>query len=194
MNSKKDKIYRQNAKKKAIKILNKKKIKPVVESDYVQDNLSDDETIPYAEPYRDTSKKDEIYRRNAKKTAIKILTKRLYNKESRAKLKRKADKEISASNISDVETIPYAEPYRDTSKKDKIYRWNAKKKAIKILNKKRKLKAVADSSDEEDNFSDAETIPYTEPYRSTFTKTEEIYRKKSKRKAIKTLTRKKKTY
>ena len=194
MNSKKDKIYRQNAKKKAIKILNKKKIKPVVESDYVQDNLSDDETIPYAEPYRDTSKKDEIYRRNAKKTAIKILTKRLYNKESRAKLKRKADKEISASNISDVETIPHAEPYRDTSKKDKIYRWNAKKKAIKILNKKRKLKAVADSSDEEDNFSDAETIPYTEPYRSTFTKTEEIYRKKSKRKAIKTLTRKKKTY
>ena len=194
MNSKKDKIYRQNAKKKAIKILNKKKIKPVVESDYVQDNLSDDETIPYAEPYRDTSKKDEIYRQNAKKTAIKILTKPLYNKESRAKLKRKADKEISASNISDVETIPYAEPYRDTSKKDKIYRWNAKKKAIKILNKKRKLKAVADSSDEEDNFSDAETIPYTEPYRSTFTKTEEIYRKKSKRKAIKTLTRKKKTY
>ena len=49
------------------------------------------------------------------------------------------------------------------------------------------------SSDEQDNFSDAETIPYAEPCRRTFTKKDEIYKKKSKRKAIKTLTRKKKT-
>ena len=57
-----------------------------------------------------------------------MLTKPLYNKESSAKLKRKAD-----------ETIPYAEPYRDTfTKKDKMYRKKANKKAIKTLTKKRK--------------------------------------------------------
>ena len=68
MNSKKSEIYRRNARKKAIKILNKKrKLKPVVERDNVQDNFSEAETIQYAEPYRDTSKKDEIYRRNATK-------------------------------------------------------------------------------------------------------------------------------
>ena len=70
MNSKKSKIYKRNARKKAIKTLNKKrKLKPVVESDDVQDNFLDTETIQYAEPYRDTSKKDEIYRRNAKKSS-----------------------------------------------------------------------------------------------------------------------------
>ena len=54
VNSKKSEIYRQNARKKAIKILNKKrKLKPAVESD---------------ESYRNTSKKDQIYRRNAKKS------------------------------------------------------------------------------------------------------------------------------
>ena len=49
------------------------------------------------------------------------------------------------------------------------------------------------SDDEQNNFSDAETIPYAEPYRDTFTKKDEIYRKKAKKKAIKTLTKKKKT-
>ena len=45
---------------------------------------------------------------------------------------------------SDTETIPYAEPYRDTSKKNEIYRRRAKKKALKILAKKRarKLEAI----------------------------------------------------
>ena len=161
MNSKINEIYRQNARKKAIKILNKRsKLKSIVENDIVQDNFSDTKTIPYVEPYRDTSKKDEIYRRNAKKKAIKILTKPLYNKESRTKLKRKADKElvditddvVDGDTYSDSETIPYAEPYRDTSKKDEIYRRKAKNKAIKILNKKRNLKAVVDSSDKQDNF------------------------------------------
>ena len=103
------------------------------------------------------------------------------------------DDVFDGDTYSDAETIPYPEPYIETSKKDKIYIRKAKKNAIKILNKKRKLKAVADSSDEEDNPSDAETIPYAEPYRDTFTKKDKIYRKKSKRKAIKTLTRKKKT-
>ena len=103
------------------------------------------------------------------------------------------DNVVDGDTYSDAQTIPYAEPYRDTSKKDEIYRRKAKKNGIKILNKKGKLKAVVDSSDEEDNPSDAETIPYAEPYRGTWTKKDEIYRKKSKRKAIKTLTRKKKT-
>ena len=103
------------------------------------------------------------------------------------------DDAVDGDTYSDAETIPYAEPHRDTGKKDEIYRRKAKKKAIKILNKKRKLNAVADSSHEQDNLSDAETIPYAEPYRGTFTKNDEIYRKKSKRKAIKTLPRKKKT-
>ena len=68
VNSKKSEIYRRNARKKAIQILNKKrKLKPSAESDDVQDKFSDAETIQYVEPYRDTTKKDKIYRRNAKK-------------------------------------------------------------------------------------------------------------------------------
>ena len=44
------------------------------------------------------------------------------------------------------------------SKKNEIYRRNARKKAIKTLtNKKRKLRSVLQS---DDNFSDAETIQY----------------------------------
>ena len=50
-----------------------------------------------------------------------------------------------------------------------------------------------DSRDEQNNFSDAKTIPYAEPCRGSFTKKDEIYRKKTKKKAIKTLTKKKKT-
>ena len=49
-----------------------------------------------------------------------------------------------------------------------------------------------DSRDEQNNFSDAKTIPYAEPYRGSFTKKDEIYRKKTKKKAIKTLTKKRK--
>ena len=37
--------------------MKKRKSRPVIQSDDVQDNLSDVETIQYAEPYRDTSKK-----------------------------------------------------------------------------------------------------------------------------------------
>ena len=55
-------------------------------------------------------------------------------------------------------------------KKMKYTEKKAKKEAIKILNKKRKLKPIEDSDDEQGNFSDAETIPYVEPYRGTFTK------------------------
>ena len=67
VNSKKNEIYRRNARKKVIKTLTnkKRKLRSVVKSD---DNFSDAETIQYTEPYRDTSKKDEIYRRKAKKS------------------------------------------------------------------------------------------------------------------------------
>ena len=180
MNSKKNEIYRRNARKKAIKTLTnkKRKLRSVVKSD---DNFSDAETIQYAEPYRDTSKKDEIYRRKTKKKAIKILT---------TSKKRKVREILSSDeNSSDTETTQYAEPYRDTSKKDEIYRRKAKKKAIKILttNKKRKV-----NDQRQDNFSDAETIPYAEPYRNTsLIKKDKIYGKKAKKKPIKTLTRKK---
>ena len=59
--------------KKAIKILTtgKKKVREILSTD---ENSSDAEAIQYAESYRDTSKKDKIYRRKAKKKAIKILT------------------------------------------------------------------------------------------------------------------------
>ena len=117
-----------------------KKRKEISENE--QDNFSDAETIQYAEPYRNTSKKDEIYRRKAKKKTIKTLTKPLYDKESRAKLKRKADNklaEIIDKVDSDGETIPYAEPYNSGFiKKDEIYRNRAKKKAIRTLTKKKK--------------------------------------------------------
>ena len=176
MNSKKKEIYRQKARKKAIKTLtNEKKLRSVVKSD---DNFSDAETIQYTEPYRDTSKKDEIYRRKTKKKAIKILT---------TSKKRKVREILSTDgNSLDAETIQYAEPYRDTSKKDEIYRRKAKKKAIKILttNKKRKV-----NDERQDNFSDAETISYSELYRNT--EKDEIYRKKAKKETIKTLTREK---
>ena len=74
-------------------------------------------------------------------------------------------------------------------KKTRYTEEKLRKKAIKILasNKKRKV-----NDERQDNFSDTETIPYAEPYRNTFfTKKDEIYRKKAKKKAIKTLTKKK---
>ena len=117
VNSKKNEIYRQNARKKAIKTLNNKNIKlrSVIKSD---DNFSDVETIQCTEPYKDTSKNDEIYRRKAKKKATEITTSK----------KRKVREVLSSDgNFSDAETTQYAEPYKDTSKKDEIYRRKAKK-------------------------------------------------------------------
>ena len=92
MNSKKNEIYRRNARKKAIKTSTnkKRKLRSVVKCD---DNFSDAETIQYAEPYRDTSKKDKIYRRKAKKKAAETLT-----KKSKEKLTRKAT-EIRIKNL-----------------------------------------------------------------------------------------------
>ena len=54
--------------------------------------LPEDNTEPYMIINKNTlTKKDDIYGKKAKKNAIKILTKA---KRSRAKLKRKADKEL----------------------------------------------------------------------------------------------------
>ena len=102
-------------------------------------NLSIAETILYTEPRRNTfTKKDEIYRKKAKKKAIKTLTKK--------KAQDSIDGEtilFVGDNLSHTETIQYAEPCRGTfTKKDKIYRTKTKKKAIKTLRKKsRKRKA-----------------------------------------------------
>ena len=88
---------------------------------------SDAGTIQYVEPYRNTfTKKDEIYRKKAKKKALKILTNK---RREKAKI----------DDDSDVETIQYAEPHRNTfTKKDEIYRKKAMKKALNILTKKRR--------------------------------------------------------
>ena len=68
--------------------------------------------------------------------------------------KRKVREILSSDKNPDAETIQYAEPYKDTSKKDEIFRRKTKKKAIKILtNKRRKV----NTDDEQDNFSDGET-------------------------------------
>ena len=104
-------------------------------------------------PLKKTKYTDETLKKSHKNTNQTFI-----NKESGAKLKRKAAKELvdiidNVVDYSDAETISHAEPYRDTSKKDGIYR----RKAIQILNKKRKLTAVADSSDEEDNASNPRT-------------------------------------
>ena len=69
---------------------------------------------------------------------------------------------------SDTETIQYADPYRYiSSKKDELYRRKAKKKTIKILNKKRQIfkKKRNDKSvrfADQDDLSEAKTIPYVD--------------------------------
>ena len=138
--------------------------------------------------------KKERYRRNAKKKDINFLNKKnatdLLN-EHRSKLI-----EIPATDISAAEAIQYAEPYRDTSKKDEICRKKAKRKAIQTVIKK---KAAIDNAllknttgtiddgnaeidfkittrDENDRNDD---IPPARP----ISKGKEIYRKKSHEKS-----------
>ena len=130
VNSKKNEIYRRNARKKAIKMLTaskKRKLRSVVKS---EDNFLEAETISYAEPCRNTlTKKDEIYRKKAKKKAIKTLA------------KKKAETiPYVDENLSDVETIQCAAPYRNISKKDEIYKTKAKQKSIETLTKKSREK------------------------------------------------------
>ena len=104
---------------------------------------SDAEAIPYTEPYRNTfTKKDEIYRRNAKKKALKILR----NKRKRVDPPSDAETILYAESYvdpaSDAETISYIEPYKDkTSKRNKLYREKAKKRAIKTIAQARKTGA-----------------------------------------------------
>ena len=116
---KKKERYRRKAKQNALRVIKKArksraKLKRKAEDrlDDLFDN-SDAETIPYTKPYRNTfTKNDEIYRKNAKKKALKILR----NKRKRV------------DPPCDAETIPYVEPYKDkTSKRDNLYRKEAKK-------------------------------------------------------------------
>ena len=97
-------------------------------------------------------KKSEIYRRKAKQNALRIIAKA---RKSCTKLKRKAkDRLDDLLDNSDAETNSYTEPYKNTlTKKDEIYRRNAKKKTLKILRNKR---------ERVDPPSDAETILYAE--------------------------------
>ena len=94
-------------------------------------------------------KKDETYRKKAKKNAVKTLTK---PKLSRTKLKRKADKQLKEIiDNSDAETIQYAENLR----------YKEKKLKIKNFLRYKRRKATVDPP------SDAETIAYTEPIQPT---------------------------
>ena len=105
-------------------------------------------------------------------------------KKLRAKLKRKADTDLEEIlNDSDTETIQYAEPYKNTSKaKDEIYRKKVKKKAIKILTKKKKK-----SIDGRDSPIRHATDPrlaslWTDDNKpKTFSKRDQIFRKKSQK-------------
>ena len=81
---------------------------------------------------KNLSKKKENslnYRKKGKQEALKIL---------RVKLKQNAENDLF-NNLSDAETITYAEPYKSMfTQKDEIYRKKAKKKALEILRNKRK--------------------------------------------------------
>ena len=148
--------------------IKKQKIDAPIQED--QPNIAE----PYLVINENLFKKKERYRRKAKQNALK--TKRLITRarKSRAKLKRKAgDRLDDLLDNPDAETIPYTEPYRNTfTKKDEIYRRNAKKKALKILRNKRKRV---------DPSSDAETIPYVEPYKDKTSKRDNLYKKKPKK-------------
>ena len=130
--------------------------------------------------------KKERYRKNAKKKAINFLNKKIaveLLKEHREKQKanKKANKKIkpllgvedrlkrkrkAIKKLKDKDNPKRIREFVN-SKKSKIYRQNARKKVIEILNKKRKLKTVVESDDAQDNLLDAKTIPYAEAYRDT---------------------------
>ena len=141
--------------------------------------------------------KKERYRKNAKKKAINFLNKKnavelLKEHRKKQKTNKKANKKIkpllgvedrlkrkrkAIEKLKDKNSPKLAREFVNC-KKIEIYRRNAWKKAIKTLtNKKRKLRSVVNS---DDNFSDAEAIQYTEPYRDT-SKKNEIYRRKAKK-------------
>ena len=177
----------KNAKNKAINYLNKKKaaklLKDHINKQKVNPPVNPTTETKTPEPYliinkNTLTKKAYIYWRKAKKNALKIITRA---RKSRAKLKRKAGEKLAdIFDNSDSETIPYAEPYKNTfTNKVEIYRRNAKKKALKILrNKRRRV----------DPPSDAETIPYTVPCKNTFSKRDNLYRRKAKKQSLRIIT------
>ena len=120
-------------------------------------------------------KKKKKYRVNGKKKAIKYVNKRNADMLLKRMKKQKNDASI---NQLDNTTEPYIVINKNISKKNKNlldYRRKVKQRSLKILRANLKRKAENDLFD---GLSDAETIPYAELYKNTFTKKDEIYRKK----------------
>ena len=126
------KFTEETPKKKALKILRNRcrMVDPPSDAEtipYVHPP-SEAETILYAEPYKNIfSKRDNIYRKKAKKNALKIITRARMSraaKEKRKSLEELADLERQALEYLQQNPI-YERP--TFSKKDDIYRKNAKK-------------------------------------------------------------------
>ena len=142
--SKRDNIYRQNAKKRAIKTIAQARKARAEETarlekeamDFLINNPLPESTEPTF------SKRDDIYRKNAKKRAIKTLTRATQSR------KRKADKELADSEQRAVKFLREAPdtgvsgiPYKTRiSKRDEMCRKKAKKSAVKYLTRREKRK------------------------------------------------------
>ena len=108
----------------------------------------------------------ERYKKNANKKTIKFLNKKnaadlLKEHREKQKANKKVNKKIKPLlGVEDRRAREFV-----NSKKNEIYRRNARIKAIKkLINKKRKLRSVIKS---DNNFSDTETIQYAGPCRDT---------------------------
>ena len=110
--------YRKRAKEEAIRFLNKKNAAKLLKEHKRQQKADDKTEIKPALSVEDRLKR--------KRKAIE----KLKNKNSAKRIKKLVIviTDDSDNNVSDAETIPFAEPYRDTTKKDEIYRRKAKKK------------------------------------------------------------------
>ena len=99
--------------------------------------------------------KKERYRKNTKKKAIKFL-----NKKNATKLLKEHNKQQKPDDKTEIKPVLGVE--------DRLKR---KRKAIEKLKNKNSTKQIKKTviviTDYSDNFSDAETIPYAEPYRDT---------------------------
>ena len=178
---KKKERYRRKTKQNALKIITKARKSRAKLKQKAGEKLadlfdnSDAKTIPSADPYKNTfTKKDEIYRRKAKKKALKILR----NKRKRV------------DPPSDAETILYAEPYKNTfSKRDNLYRKKAIKNALKIITRARKSRAAKAKRKNAEELIQLErqTLEYLqqnslkEDEGPTFSKRDDIYRRNAKK-------------
>ena len=198
--TKKDEIYRRNAKKKALKILRnkRKRVDPLPDAETIPyaepyvDPLSVAETIPYVEPYKvKTSKRDKLYREKAKERAIKAISRaRKARAKETARLEKEAIDFLINNRLKESTEAAF-------SKRDNIYKQNAKKRAIKTIAKarqsrKRKAdKEVVDLEQRAIKFlrGTPDTGMSRIPYRTSLTKRDNLYRKKAKKKAVKYLMR-----